>query len=110
MSDTSTPGHVYDIDYQQLRSYARDHDLNAQEIYQWAEANQDYPQKYLETHGKVNFATYLKIVEFFESKRHAGTAFGQRQQHTAEHLRRAVDNTDIRDRDNAAPFTQPPGL
>lgn len=39
-----------------------------------ATADPDFAERYLQTHGKVNFGTYLRLKEFLASKLAAGTA------------------------------------
>ncbi|SLH38977.1 hypothetical protein [Mycobacteroides abscessus] len=94
----------YLIHYSELEQFAEQHGLNAQEMYQWANAGQDYPQRYLDTHGKANYGTYLKIVEFFASKLHAGTTFGARQDQTAAALRMNIERTKQQEDNNSALF------
>lgn len=97
-------GKTYALDYAQINEFAAQHDLNAEQITQWALANPEFPQQYLNTHGKVNYATFLKIVEFYQSKVTAGTAFAERQSHTANGLRTALERTIGQDQLNASKF------
>ncbi|SHU71309.1 Protein of uncharacterised function (DUF2580) [Mycobacteroides abscessus subsp. abscessus] len=101
---TNPPQGPYALDYAQIEEFAAQHDQNAEQIMQWAIANPDFPQQYLDTHGKVNYATFLKIVEYYESKVQAGTAFSDRQAHTANGLRTSLQRTIDKDRENAGKF------
>jgi len=94
--------HTYEVNYAELERFAADHDLNAAEIVDWATQDPDFAERYLQTHGKVNFATYLKIKEFLASKLAAGTAFAQRNAHTAAALRGVITGTSAADESNAA--------
>ncbi|WP_457181133.1 hypothetical protein [Mycobacteroides abscessus] len=101
----TNPGQgIYALDYAQIEQFAAQHDFNAEQIMQWATANPDFPQQYLDTHGKVNYATFLKIVEYYKSKVEAGTAFSGRQAHTANGLRTSLERTIEKDRSNAGKF------
>jgi hypothetical protein len=101
--------HIYQVDYGELERFAAEHDLNAQEIQAWAAGDPDFPERYLATHGKVNFATYLKIKEFQASKLAAGTAFAERNIQTSAALRGVVATTSAVDAANAAALTGPHG-
>lgn len=94
--------HVYEVNYAELERFAAEHDLNAAEIMTWASQDPDFAERYLQTHGKVNFATYLKIKEFLASKLAAGTAFAERNSQTSAALRAVVATTSAVDADNAA--------
>ena len=80
----------FQVDYAELEKFAQQHDLNAEEVQKWAAMDQDFPEEYLRTHGKVNYGTYLKIKEFMASKLAAGTAYADRQIQTAEKVRNVV--------------------
>jgi Excreted virulence factor EspC, type VII ESX diderm len=92
------------LDYAELEKFAKDHDLNAQELADWASGDPDFPERYLATHGKVNFGTYLKIREFMASKQIAGTAFAEQNTQTAAALRGVVATTQATDETNGARF------
>ena len=101
---------IYEIHYGDLERFAAEHDLNAEEIQAWATGDPDFAERYLATHGKVNYATYLKIKEFLASKQAAGTAFAEHNSHTAAALRATVATTAAQDADNAAGLTIPGNL
>jgi len=90
------------VDYAELERFAAQHDLNAQEIISWATADPDFAERYLQTHGKVNFGTYLKIKEFLVSKLAAGTAFAEHNTETSAALRAVVSTTATVEAANAA--------
>jgi hypothetical protein len=94
--------HIYKVNYTELERFAAAHDLNAEEIMRWAGQDPDFAERYLQTHGKVNFATYLKIKEFLASKLATGTAFAERNAQTSAALRAVVDTTSALDAANAA--------
>ena len=94
--------HIYEVNYAELERFATEHDLNAEEILTWATQDPDFAERYLQTHGKVNFATYLKIKEFLASKLAAGTAFAERNTQTSAALRGVVTTTSAMDQANAA--------
>ena len=94
--------HIYEVNYAELERFAAEHDLNAEEIMTWASQDPDFAERYLQTHGKVNFATYLKIKEFMASKLAAGTAFAERNAQTSAALRAVVTTTAAMDQANAA--------
>lgn len=94
--------HIYQVNYAELERFAAEHDLNAEEIMTWASQDPDFAERYLQTHGKVNFATYLKIKEFLASKLAAGAAFAERNSQTSAALRSAAATTATVDADNAA--------
>lgn len=99
------PGGPFEVDYADLEKFAQEHDLNAQEIAQWASGDPDFPERYLATHGKVNFGTYLKIKEFMISKQVAGNAFAEQHLQTSTALRGVVTVTQTTDEANAAAFS-----
>ena len=90
------------IDYAELERFAAEHDLNADQVLKWAARDQGFGEEYLRTHGKVNYATYLKIQEFLDSKLAAGTAYAQRQSQTAASLRTTVETLSGIDESSAA--------
>jgi hypothetical protein len=102
--DDPGPGGPFEVDYAELEKFATEHDLNAQELAQWASGDPDFPERYLATHGKVNFATYLKIKEFMISKQVVGNAFAEQQRQTSTALRAVVTVTQSTDEANAAAF------
>jgi hypothetical protein len=93
---------IHQVDYAELERFAAEHDLNAEEIMTWATADPDFAERYLQTHGKVNFATYLKLKEFLASKLAAGTAFAEHNTATSTALRGVVTATSSVDGANAA--------
>jgi hypothetical protein len=95
----------FEVNYAELEKFAEEHDLNAEELAQWAAGDPDFAERYLATHGKVNFGTYLKIKEFMLSKQVAGTAFAQHNTQTSTALRAAVATTKATDEANGADFT-----
>jgi hypothetical protein len=94
--------HIYQVNYAELERFAAEHDLNAEEITQWAAQDPDFAERYLQTHGKINFGTYLKIKEFLASKLAAGAAFAERNTQTSTALRGVVASTSAVDESNAA--------
>lgn len=90
------------VDYAELERFAAEHDLNAAELIQWATSDPAFPERYLATHGKINFGTYLKIREFMLSKVAAGTAFAERNEQTAAALRSTIAMLSGSDEANAA--------
>lgn len=98
-------GHpIFEVDYAELERFAQEHDLNAAELLQWAAGDPGFAEKYLATHGKVNFGTYLRIVDFMASKLAAGTAFAERNTLTSTALRGVISATINTDANNGAPF------
>ena len=95
-------GAPFQVSYSELEKFAQEHDLNAEELAQWASGDPDFAERYLATHGKVNFGTYLKIKEFMASKQIAGTTFAEHNAHTANALRLAVATTKAQEERNAA--------
>jgi Excreted virulence factor EspC, type VII ESX diderm len=94
----------FQVDYAELEKFAKDHDLNAEEIAQWATGDPDFPERYLATHGKVNYGTYLKIREFMASKQIAGTTFAEHNVQTSTALRASIASTKATEETNAAAF------
>lgn len=94
----------FQVDYAELEKFAQDHDLNAEEIAQWASGDPDFPERYLATHGKVNYGTYLKIREFVASKQIAGTTFAEHNVQTSTALRASIASTKATEETNAAAF------
>ena len=95
-------GAPFQVSYSELEKFAQEHDLNAEELAQWASGDPDFAEQYLATHGKVNFGTYLKIKEFMASKQIAGTAFAEHNAQTSNALRLAVASTKAQEERNAA--------
>ncbi|GAT04567.1 type VII secretion target [Mycolicibacterium fortuitum] len=108
MSDIPTPGGgssaPFQVNYAELEKFAQEHDLNAEELAQWAAGDPDFPERYLATHGKVNFGTYLKIREYMASKLAAGTAFAEQNVQTSTALRASIASTKTQEAVNAAAF------
>lgn len=95
------PNKVFEVDFRQLEGYARTHDLSTEEIARWVQADPGLPERFLQTHGKVAYATYLKIKEYADSRQVQGTIYAHRNASTAEALRNAVRVIDGVDTDNA---------
>lgn len=100
-------GAPFQVNYAELEKFAKEHDLNAQEIAEWASGDPDFPERYLATHGKVNFGTYLKIREFMASKQIAGTTFAEHNVQTSTALRASIASTKATEEINAAAFIPP---
>lgn len=92
----------FEADMAELEKFAKEHDMNAQQVLDWAHKDPDFAEQYLQTHGKVNYATYLKIKDFQANKALAGTAFAEQQTHTANALRNTVYITQSNDEAGAA--------
>jgi hypothetical protein len=92
---------VFEVDFRQLEGYAKTHDLSTEEIARWVQADPGLPERFLQTHGKVAYATYLKIKEYADSRQVQGTIYAHRNASTAEALRNAVRVIDGVDTDNA---------
>lgn len=101
------PNKVFQVDYSQLTAFAQRHDLNAEDIRAWAQANPDFPARFLETHGKVAYATYLQVLAHMEGRNQQGQAFAARHDSTAASLRNAVRIISAVD-SNAAATLAPP--
>jgi len=99
------PNAPFQVDYAELEKFAQEHDLNAEEIAQWASGDPDFPERYLATHGKVNFGTYLKIREFMASKQIAGATFAEHNAQSSAALRASIASTKVTEEGNAAAFT-----
>lgn len=57
---------MFEVNYRQLEDFAATHDLSAEEIAKWVQADPNFAERFLETHGKVAYGTYLKIKEYTE--------------------------------------------
>ncbi|GAB7065956.1 hypothetical protein H7J06_03530 [Mycobacterium hodleri] len=101
----STPagasGAPFQLNYSELEKFAEEHDLNAAELAEWASGDPDFAERYLATHGKVNFGTYLKIKEFMASKQIAGAAFAEHNTQTSNALRFSIASTKAQEEANA---------
>ncbi|MHC9295430.1 hypothetical protein ACRCUN_23460 [Mycobacterium sp. LTG2003] len=95
---------VYEVDYSELEKFAGEHELNASQVADWAKADPDFAERYLATHGLVNYNTYLAVKGFLEQKLAAGTAFADRNAQTAYALRSTVVGTQAQDSAGAASF------
>lgn len=102
--DGPTSNEVFEVDYRQLEGFAKTHDLSADEIAKWVQADPNFPERFLETHGKVAYATYLKIKEYADSRQTQATIYAHRNASTAEALRNAVRVIDGVDGQNAGRF------
>jgi hypothetical protein len=100
-SESPTASKVFEVNYRQLEDYAKTHDLSADEIAKWVQADPGFPERFLATHGKVAYSTYLKIKAYADSRQMQGTIYGLRNASTAEALRNAVRVIDGVDTDNA---------
>lgn len=94
-------GKVFEVDYRQLEDFAAGHDVSAEQIAQWVRADPDFAERFLATHGKVAYASYLKIKEYTDSRLMQGSIYAHRNAATAESLRNAVRIIDGVDADNA---------
>jgi hypothetical protein len=99
--ESSTASKVFEVNYRQLEDYAQTHDLSADEIAKWVQADPGFPERFLATHGKVAYSTYLKIKAYADSRQVQGTIYAHRNASTAEALRNAVRVIDGVDTDNA---------
>lgn len=90
----------YEVHYAQLETFAGEHDHNAQALAAWAKHDPDFPQRYLATHGMVNYPTYLKIKDYMAGHTDAANAYADRQSETADRLRGYV--TTVSGLDDAA--------
>jgi hypothetical protein len=102
VSRETQPGGPFQVDYAELERFAQQHDLNARELGEWASGDPGFAERYLATHGKVNFGTYLKIKEFMASKQMAGTAFAAHNSQTSTALRAAIASTELTEEANVA--------
>jgi hypothetical protein len=100
-AESAAPNKVFEVDYRQLEGYAKTHDLSADQIAQWVQADPGLPERFLQTHGKVAYATYLQIKAYAEARQTQGTIYAHRNASTAEALRNAVRVIDGVDTDNA---------
>lgn len=98
----NTTGAPFRVNYAELEKFAQERDLNAKELADWASGDPDFPERYLATHGKVNYGTYLKIREFMASKQIAGTAFAEHNTQTSTALRASIASTKATEEANAA--------
>lgn len=89
----SSPAGQFQVNYSELERFAQEHELNAEELTSWAVGDPGFAQRYLATHGKVNFGTYLKIEEFMLSRQIAAAAFAEHNAQTAAALRAAIAST-----------------
>ena len=101
-SGTDTPNKVFEVNYRQLEDFAATHDLSAEEIAKWVQADPNFAEHFLQTHGKVAYGTYLKIKEYTDSRLVQGTIYAHRNASTAEALRNAVRVIDGVDSANAS--------
>ena len=100
--DADVPNKVFEVNYRQLEDFAGTHDLSAEEIAKWVQADPNFAERFLETHGKVAYGTYLKIKEYADSRLVQGTIYAHRNASTAEALRNAVRVIDGVDSANAS--------
>jgi hypothetical protein len=104
-SDTGDAGHTpadkpYEVEYAKVEKFAGEHDDNAQQLAEYAKHDPDFAERYLATHGMVNYPTYLKIKDYMAGHVEAVNAYADRQSETADKLRGYV--TTVSGLDNAA--------
>lgn len=92
----------YEVEYAKLERYAGEHADNAQQLAAWAKHDPDFPERYLATHGMVNYPTYLKIKDYMAGHADAANAYADRQSETADKLRGYVTTVSGLDDDAAA--------
>ncbi|MDA0251721.1 MAG: type VII secretion target [Actinomycetota bacterium] len=96
------PSKIFEVDYRRLTDFAAAHDASAEEIAQWVQADPDFAERFLATHGKVAYGTYLKIKQYTDSRLVQGSIYAHRHASTAAALRNAVRIIDGVDSDNAS--------
>ncbi|WP_342314700.1 ESX-1 secretion-associated protein (plasmid) [Mycobacterium avium subsp. hominissuis] len=98
---------VFEVNYHHLEGLAQGHDAQAGQVAQWADAEKDFADRLLATHGKVAYATYLNVKGFNESRQVEAGAYAQRNADTAVGLRGAIESTRSTDESSAAAFKSP---
>lgn len=88
-TDGHTPGKDFTFSYATLADKARSHDASAEDIARWVRADPDFAEKFLATHGKIAYPTYLRIKEYAETRQSTGSQYAQRHAETAASLREA---------------------
>jgi len=101
------PNKVFQVDYRQLTDFAQRHDLKAEDIRQWAQADPGFPDRFLETHGLVAYGTLLEIMAHIDGRQLQGQAYADRHDSTAAALRNAVNIISAVDSNSAATLTPP---
>ena len=99
---TPRPGKVFEVDYRQLEDFAASHELSAEQIGMWVQADPDFAERFLATHGTVAYGTYLKVKEYAESRLMQASIYAHRNASTAASLRNAVRIIAAVDSDNAS--------
>ena len=92
-SASGGPSHVLRVDPAAVQSLAREHDVNAAAILNWANGDPGFAEEFLRTHGNVNFGTYLQVQQYLASKLSAGNSFAADQAGTAAKLRFVIEDT-----------------
>lgn len=95
----------YEVEYAKLQKLASEHDDNAQQLAEWAKHDPDFAERYLATHGKVNYPTYLKIKDYMAGHVDAANAYADRQSETADKLRGYITTVSDLDAAGAAAVT-----
>lgn len=80
----------FQVEYAKLEKLAGEHDDNAEQLAKWAQHDPDFAERYLATHGMVNYPTYLKIKDYMAGHVDAANAYADRQAETAGKLRRNI--------------------
>lgn len=106
-SDTGDAGHApsgkpYEVEYAKLEKFAGEHDDNAQRLAEYANRDPDFAERYLATHGMVNYPTYLKIKDYMAGHVEAVNAYADRQSAAANALRNTVYINETMDQAGAA--------
>lgn len=99
-----TSNDVFHVNYRQLEGLANNHDQQAEQVAQWANAEQDFADRLLATHGKIAYATYLNVKKFNDSRQAEAGAYAQRNSDTAVGLRTSIESTQSTDESSAAAF------
>ncbi len=97
-------GEILDLDYGLMHRFAGNHDQNAAELLNWVAADPGYAERYLQTHGNVNFGTYQALKTVLAGRTAAGTSFAARSQQTAWSLRGSAAGTQAVDAASGADF------
>jgi Excreted virulence factor EspC, type VII ESX diderm len=101
-------GKPFHVEYAILDRNADSHDTNAEQVQNWAAADPNFAQRFIDTHGKVAYGTYLNVARYIDSRQTQGAAFAERNASTAASLRNAIQATSSTDEANAARFAPPP--
>lgn len=79
-------GENIDILLPELRAFAAAHRITDEQLRSWVAEDEGFPNTYRQTHGVANDATYLKLVNYYVSRRIAGDTFAQANGATAQAL------------------------